>query len=238
VSNTRTVVATDFEFAPEKSKSYEAGIKSTILDKRLLLNLDYYNTKFDNLQVTTFDPTLLTYVTGNAASATSKGVEWSAAWLATESLKFSTAGAYLDAKYNNFPGAQCLSTTPPADCSAQGTTNLGGTTLLGASRWTGNVEADFNHPLINSWNFTASVIATYRSGYTIAATEDPNYGVQGGFVKYDANLTFSKNAWSIAVIGKNISDKLTKSFAYDFSGIGVADLDETRAILVQARVKF
>jgi iron complex outermembrane recepter protein len=238
VSNTRTVVATDFQFAPEKSKSYEAGVKSTILDKRVLLNLDYYNTKFDNLQVTTFDPTLLTYVTGNAASATSKGVEWEAAWLASESLKLSTSGAYLDAKYNNFPGAQCLSTTPPADCSPQGTTNLGGTTLLGASRWTGNVEVDFNHPLVDSWNFTASAIATYRSAYTISADENPNYGVEGGFVKYDANISFSKNAWTIAVIGKNVSDKLTKSFAYNFSGIGVADLDETRAILLQARVKF
>jgi iron complex outermembrane recepter protein len=238
VSNTRTVVASDFQFAPEKSKSYEAGLKSTVLDKRVLLNVDYYNTKFDNLQVTTFDSTLLTYVTGNAASATSKGVEWNAEWLATEYLKFATAGAYLDAKYNNFPGAQCLSSTPPAQCSPQGTTNLGGTTLLGASKWTGNVEVDFNHPFINSWKFTASAIATYRSMYTISADENPDYGVEGGFVKYDANIAFSKNAWTIAVIGKNITDKLTKSFAYNFSGVGVADLDETRAIMLQARVKF
>jgi iron complex outermembrane recepter protein len=238
VSNTRTVVASDFEYAPEKSKSYEAGVKSTVLDKRVLLNLDYYYTKFDNLQVTTFDPTLLTYVTGNAASATSKGAEWSAAWLATESLKFSTSGAYLNAKYNDFPGAQCLATTPAAQCSPQGTTNLAGTTVLGASKWTGNIEADFSHPLVNSWTYTASVIATYRSSYTISADEDPNYGVEGGFVKYDANLTFVKNAWSISVIGKNISDKLTKSFAYNFSGIGVADLDPTREIILQTRVKF
>jgi iron complex outermembrane receptor protein len=238
VSNTRTVVASDFQFAPEKSKSYEAGVKSTVLDKRVLLNLDYYDTKFDNLQVTTFDSALLTYVTGNAASATSRGVEWNAEWLASSFLKFSTAGAYLDAKYNNFPGAQCLASTPPAECSPQGTTNLGGTTLLGASKWTGNVEADFNHPFINSWKFTASAIATYRSTYTISADENPLYGVEGGFVKYDANIAFSKDAWTIAVIGKNISDKLTKSFAYNFNGIGVADLDETREILLQVHVKF
>jgi hypothetical protein len=100
------------------------------------------------------------------------------------------------------------------------------------------VEADFNHPFINSWKFTASAIATYRSTYTISADENPLYGVEGGFVKYDANIAFSKDAWTIAVIGKNISDKLTKSFAYNFNGIGVADLDETREILLQVHVKF
>jgi iron complex outermembrane recepter protein len=162
VSNTDTVVASDFKFAPEKSKSYEIGVKSTLLDKRVLLNLDVYDTKFDDSQVTTFDSALLTYVTGNAASATSKGVEWSAQWVLSQNLKVASSGAYLDAVYNNFSGAQCLSGTPAADCSAAGTTNLAGTTLLGASKWTGNVELDFNHALVNEWNFTAAA-TSYRS---------------------------------------------------------------------------
>jgi iron complex outermembrane receptor protein len=238
VSNTRTVTAADFQFQPETSKSYEVGVKSTFLDKRLLVDVDLYDTKFTNLQVTTFDPTLLTYITGNAASATSKGVEWSTGWIISPSWKFSTAGAYLDAIYNNFPGAQCLATTPAADCSTAGTTNLAGTTLLGASKWTGNGELDFNHPLTSQWNLTAAAIASYRSGYFVSADQSPVYGYQSGFTKYDANVSVIRGAWTISVIGKNVTNKLTKSFAYDFSGVGVADVDPTRQIILQARARF
>jgi iron complex outermembrane recepter protein len=238
VSNTRTVTASDFQYAPETSKSYEVGMKSTWLERRLLVDIDLYQTKFTNLQVTTFDPTLLTYITGNAASATSKGVEWSSAFIISPNWKVSTEGAYLDATYDNFPGAQCLVSTPPADCSAAGTTNLAGTTLLGASKWTGNVEVDFNHRLTADWNFTAAAIAAYRSSYFISADQSPIYGFQGGATKYDGNIAVTKGAWTFSVIGKNISNKLTKSFAYDFAGQGVADIDPTRAFILQARARF
>ena len=238
VSNTRTVVAADFQYAPEKSKSYEVGVKSTMLDKRLLVNVDLYNTKFDNLQVTTFDPALLTYITGNAASATSKGAEWQVDWVISEHWRFDTAGAYLNAKYDNFPGAQCLSTTPAAECSPAGTTNLGGTTLLGASKWTGYVGLNFNQALTNDWKLNAALIASYRSEYTISADQNPIYGVQPGFTKYDGNIELIRGKWSLAFIGRNLSNKLTKSFAYDFSGQGVADVDESRQYIIQARFKY
>jgi iron complex outermembrane recepter protein len=238
VSNTRTVVASDFKFAPEKSKNYEVGLKSTFFDKRVLVDVSLYDTKFTDLQVTTFDPTLITYVTGNAAAATSKGVEWSVAWALSQNLKLSGSGAYLDAKYDNFPGAECLTTTPAAECSAAGTTNLKGTTVLGASTWTGNLGFDFNHPLTNDYNLTASGVASYRSGYFISTDESPIYGYQAGFVKYDGNIAINKNAWTVALVGRNIGNKITKSFAYNFNGIGVADVDETRSIMIQARVHF
>jgi iron complex outermembrane receptor protein len=238
VSNTRTVVASDFKFAPEQSRNYEAGIKSTFFDKRVLLDLSIYDTRFKDLQVTTFDPTLITYVTSNAAAATSKGAEWSVAWVLTKDWKVSSSGAYLDAKYDNYPGAECLTTTPAAQCSATGTTNLAGTTLLGASTWTGNVALDFNHPLTDNLKLSASAVASYRSGYTIATTEDPAYGYQPGFVKIDGNIAITRGAWSVALIGKNLADKLTKNFAYDFSGVGVADVDPTRSVMAQVRVRF
>jgi len=238
VSNTRTVVASDFQYRPETSKNTEVGIKSTFLDQRLLLNVSLYDTRFHDLQVTTFDPTLITYITSNAASATSRGVEWTFAWLILPGLQLTTSGAYLDAKYDNFPGAQCLATTPPSECSPAGTTNLAGTTILGASKWTGNGQLDYKHPLTGGWDFDASAMASYRSGYFISADQNPLYGYQPSYWKYDANISFSKGGWNVALIGKNLSNKLTKNFSYNFSGIGVADVDPTRDILLQVRVRF
>jgi iron complex outermembrane receptor protein len=238
VSNTRTVVAADFQYAPEKSKSYEVGMKSTWLDKRLLVNVDLYDTKFENLQVTTFDPALLTYITGNAASATSKGAEWQIDWVLSENWRLSTAGAYLNAKYDNFPGAQCIATTPPAQCSPAGTTNLAGTTLLGASKWTGYVGLYFNQALTNAWKLNAALLASYRSEYTISADQNPIYGVQPGYAKYDANIDLTRERWTLAFIARNFTNRLTKSFAYNFAGQGVADVDESRQYIIQARYKY
>jgi iron complex outermembrane recepter protein len=238
VSNTRTVVAADFQYAPEKSRSYELGVKSTWLDKRLLVNVDLYDTKFDDLQVTTFDPALLTYITGNAASATSKGAEWQIDFVISPNWRFTTAGAYLDAKYDNFPGAQCIATTPPAECSPAGTTNLAGTTLLGASKWTGYGGLNYTQALTNDWKLDAALLVSYRSEYTISADQNPIYGVQPGFAKYDGNIVLTRGHWSLAAIGRNLSNKLTKSFAYDFAGQGVADVDESRQYIVQARFKY
>jgi iron complex outermembrane receptor protein len=237
VSNTQAVVAADFQFKPEKSKNYEVGIKSTFFDRRLLLNVSVYDTKFTNLQVSTFDPKLVTYITGNAASATSKGVEWSAAWVLSQHLKLSGSGAYLDAKYNDFPGAQCLTTTPAAQCINQ-TTNLAGTTVPTASTWTGNLGLEFNHALADGWNFSSLAATTYRSAYFVSGDQNPYYGYQPGFSKYDGNIAINKGQWTIALVGTNLSNKVTKSFAYNFNGIGVANIDETRSVKLQARFRY
>ena len=64
------------------------------------------------------------------------------------------------------------------------------------------------------------------------------YGYQPGFAKYDGNVVVSKGTWTIALLGTNLSNKVTKSFAYNFSGIGVANIDETRSVKLQARFRF
>jgi iron complex outermembrane recepter protein len=237
VSNTQSVTPADFEFKPEQSKNYEVGVKSTFFDRRLLLNVSVYDTKFKDLQVSTFDPLLVTYITGNAASATSKGVESTAAWALSQYFKLSGSGAYLDAKYNNFPGAECLSTTPAAQC-INGTTNLAGTTIVGASTWTGNLGLEFDHPLTNGWNFSSLAAGTYRSGYFISSNQDPFYGYQPGFAKFDGNIAVNKGQWTIALVGTNLLNKITKSFAYDFNGIAVANIDETRSVKLEARFRL
>jgi iron complex outermembrane recepter protein len=237
VSNTQSVTAKDFAFRPEQSKNYEIGEKATFLDHRVLLNVSYYYEKFKDLQVTTFDPTTVSFITGNAASATSKGVESSLEWVILRSLKLMGSGAYLDAKYNNFPGAECLSTTPAAQC-INGTTNLAGTTIIGSSTWTGNLGLEFNHEVANGWKFSSIATATFRSGYFISSDQSPIYGYQPGFYKYDGNIEFSKGNWSITLLGQNLSNKVTKSFSYDLAGVAVANIDETRSFVLRVGTHF
>src|SRR3546814_3041247 len=50
VSNTYNVAADGFQFKPERSTNYEAGIKSTLAGGKATINLTIFRTEFDNLQ--------------------------------------------------------------------------------------------------------------------------------------------------------------------------------------------
>ena len=47
-----------WEFEEEEATAYEMGIKSLLLDDRLEVNLSFYRTEYDNLQVSQFDGVL------------------------------------------------------------------------------------------------------------------------------------------------------------------------------------
>src|SRR3546814_1558916 len=106
VSNTYGTTDATFSFKPEHSENYEAGIKSTLFDGSLVLNGAIYETKFDNLQVSTYNANVQSYIVGNAAKATGKGIEGSVAWYPVRNLEITALGAYQDVEYDDYPGAQ------------------------------------------------------------------------------------------------------------------------------------
>src|SRR3546814_19139954 len=75
VSNTYNVAADGFQFKPERSTNYEAGIKSTLAGGKATINLTIFRTEFDNLQQSAYDPDRRTFFTRNAAKARSQGFE-------------------------------------------------------------------------------------------------------------------------------------------------------------------
>ena len=78
--------------AGEIRRTTKPGSSPRLSDGSVVLNVSVYDTKFDNLQVSVYNPTNSTYVTGNAASASSKGVEGSAAWYPMKNLDFTGVG--------------------------------------------------------------------------------------------------------------------------------------------------
>ncbi|HEY1128972.1 MAG TPA: TonB-dependent receptor [Roseateles sp.] len=58
---------------PEIPKTWELGLKNQFLNGRAGLNLTVYNTKATDFQTTVLDPATLSFVTGNAPSATFRG---------------------------------------------------------------------------------------------------------------------------------------------------------------------
>lgn len=117
-SNTSPAPGADLRVRPEISRGGEIGIKGRAFDRRVTFSLSAFDTKFSDLQVQSFVQALRTFVLSNAATATTKGVDFSVQARATKDLTFIASGVYSDAKFNNYPGAQCYPTQTTNGCRA------------------------------------------------------------------------------------------------------------------------
>lgn len=89
---------------PETVDSYEAGIKSTFLDGRLLVNLAGYYAKYDNFQANNPDVVAGVVVTRftNAGSISTRGAELDVIFNPSRDVSLSGGLAYTDAKVDDF----------------------------------------------------------------------------------------------------------------------------------------
>lgn len=253
VSNTVGTTNATFVFRPERSTNYEVGVKSTLAEDTLIVDLSLYDTKFKDLQTSVYDATLVPpgFVTKNAAAASSRGVEAAVTWLPINTLKLTWSGAYQDAKYDDFPGANCLARETPAQCSPSAPAsapnsivnhNLAGAPLTFASKWTGNAQAEHTMLLDNDLMLISTFQVSYRSKYYNSDDQSLIYGVQPSFAKYDVRLQLGDvgERWSLALIGKNLSNERTYSFAFAWPGslshfpTAHKVLDETRTFAFEA----
>ncbi len=251
VSNTYGTKDATFVFKPEKSQNYEAGVKSTLADGRLVLNASVYDTKFDNLQVSVYNPANSTYVTGNAASASSKGIEGSAAWYPMKNLDFTGSAAYQDAKYDNYPGAACLasqlvSVCNPAVPASFAANNLAGTPLPYTSKFSFSVQGHYRADLANDHYLDGVIAVSGRSKYFDSDNQSPLFGIQKGYAKLDARIQYAPTSdrWHVALVGKNLTNEKTTGSAFKLPfpitpvARSILYLEETRNVAIEAGVKF
>jgi len=251
VSNTYGTTNATFVFKPEKSQNYEAGIKSTLFDGQVVLNVSVYDTKFDNLQVSVYNPTNSTYVTGNAASASSKGVEGSAAWYPMKNLDFTASAAYQDAKYDNYPGAACLASQPisvcnPAVPASFSANNLAGVGLPYTSKFSFSVQGHYRQDLANDHYIDGTIGIAGRSKYFDSDNQSPLFGIQKGYAKIDARIQYapSDDKWHVALVGKNLTNEKTTGSAFNLPAPitpvprAILYLEETRNVAIEAGMKF
>lgn len=239
VGGQTTTTQKDFQVDEERANSYEIGTKSQFLDNSLSLNLDYFYTKYKDLQVSTWDAATSSFISKNAASATTKGIEVTTEWAINNNWSLKLSGAYLDAKYDKFLGAECRWSDPGCNVAAN---NIGGSRLPRSSKWSGNANVIYQRPM-GALNFRANLGLIYNSSRQFSENFDP-YARQDSFVKVDLRLAVSgvNDRWEVALIGKNLTDKTTFSHAF---GTPLAAprtftylVDPPRTIAVQGKYRF
>jgi iron complex outermembrane receptor protein len=112
----------DLKFKPETAEGFEAGVKSTLFDRQLRINADVFDFLYSNLQVDFFNTPTFNYVTLNAASARTYGVEATVDFAprTIPGLLLHFDGAYNNSHYGKFQ----------APCSPAGLTYEQGCTAL------------------------------------------------------------------------------------------------------------
>lgn len=233
------VNGTSFDFEDERAKAWELGTKMRLFDRKLDLDIALFRTRFDNLQVSSFDGTA--FITGNAAKATAKGIEVEARYRPSSIVNLGVTGAYLDAKYNDYPGGSCLHDAP-VTCSAA-TNNLKGVRLTRAPEWKGAAYVQFDVPVSDDLIVTARGSTDYTSRSYMQGDMSP-LNSQAGYAKVDARLALRKEdgAWELAVVGRNLTNKETYSQTINtpFLGKGshVVMINAPRMVTLEAVARF
>ncbi|MDX3899113.1 MAG: TonB-dependent receptor [Sphingobium sp.] len=222
----------DFAFQPEKAKGFEGGIKTSLFDRALRLNLGVYHYTFSNLQVDFFNSPTFALVTTNAGSAKTDGVELDAEWHPRSLTGFSLRGSlnYNDARYANYIGPCYSGQTIAQGCNRFGPApglapyqDLSGKPTAAAPRWTATLGTDYEHSVGGNWVFGVSMDARFSDHYLASSFAAP-LSRQPAYVNLDGaiRLRTEDDRFQIALIGKNLTNRFVVTGALDatFTGSG------------------
>jgi len=228
-------------FDPETVDAYEVGVKGSLFDRRVQFGLSAFYSRYDNLQESTnvvLASGVIQAVVGNVAKAKSQGVEFSLTARLSPYLTLSSELGYLDARYIHYPDAPCtvLQTLSASPCSQ----DLSGSVRAYAPKFSGNVGLNFAYPM-GDLELRVDPSMYFTTEYYQQASIDP-LTLQGGYAKFDLRLGVgpADHRWEVALIGKNLTDKMTGSFRNNVPtspGTIYALPDRPRSIAIQLSIK-
>jgi iron complex outermembrane receptor protein len=231
---------TDLSFDPERAAGFEGGIKSTLLDNQLRLNLSLYSYLYKDLQIDFFNSTVFAFQT-LTADARTKGaeLEFEYAPHAVPGLNLHGSVSYNKSRYTDFPAAPCYAGQRPAEgCNlilnpATGAyrpitgvevgqrQNLNGQATSVAPEWTGSVGVAYDGTIGSGLTFGVNADLRWSSSYVVSAFGNPD-SRQGSYATLDAGVRIGgeDDRWQIALIGKNLTNKFYVSGVVDGPSTG------------------
>ena len=200
--------------------SYELGLKSQFVDRRLLLELTGFHIDWSNIQVAT----IVNGISGlvNAGKASSQGIELSTSFRVTDQFELGVNTAYTDAKLDeNFPTV--LVSAPPNLIAI--TNGLKGDVLPYVPKWSWALNGDYFFPLGSGWtaHFGGVVrwIGDRKSGTTatqniyddttvpptlLVGTVTPPWNLES-YAALDLNAYVANENWTLRGYVKNVTDE-------------------------------
>lgn len=199
-------------FGEEKADSWEVGVKSTLIDRRLQLNVSAFSTEYKGIQLNQqigVSPTV-----ANLGNARIKGFEVEAVAAPTDNFTINASIGYLDAAYTYICGEGgniqdfCLANSAYVAPSVYQAGVFAGAPLPKAPDWKFNISPRLELPL----GGTGSVVLLADWTHTTSMRND----TEGTFLlmrpntdTLNASATFQPDNqhWNITVGGTNLTDE-------------------------------
>ena len=189
-------------FPSEVVDSYEAGIKTTLFNRTVLLNATYFDQTFTDFQLNTFLGTA--FVVESIPELTSRGVDADFLWFTpVEGLSFQGGVTYTDAQYGNFTAADL--TTPG---NFPQLSLLPGARASFAPEWSATGSVNFDRSIGNGLRMGMSLAAKYSTDYNTGSDLLP-YKQQEALTLLNGRITLGSedDRWSFEVWGQNLTDE-------------------------------
>lgn len=217
-----------FTFLPETAKGWEIGYKGTLFNDNLQLNIAYFDTKFDDLQVNSFNGTLGRFEVRNAAAARTKGVEIDGRFAYGRYFTLGFSGGTNDAQYTSFPNGQCNQIQTRDWQAAGNTTNCvidRSGDSLGTPEWQVSLAPQFTFPL-GTFTARAGLNMTWIDSTVSPFNPTDPLGRIEGRHRIDLRLALAPERanWEVALYARDLTDE-----AAHIGGLQSAFFSQTNA---------
>lgn len=235
------LVAAGAAIKDEKTKSYEIGLKTTLLDRRLRFNIAGFWTDISNFQDTVFTGGELGFITFNGPSR-SRGVEVETAFQVTPEFRLDGGLTYADATGVIQP-IDPLTNAPQVD--GNGDPVFGRFRRSQAPKLIFNVGAGYETALSDSLDFHMDGSVRYRGRmYNQRQELFPSESLTT--VDATIGIASADGVWGLDLIAKNIFDTQSEDFASPttdprlgaFYGAYLAGSNPARTIMLAARLEY
>ena len=217
-------------FDKEEADGFEVGVRGTVLDGTLRFDITAYTYDFNDWQTDFFNSQQFAFITFNAATATTDGVEMSLDYAppGVDGLVLHGSLNYNKAKYSDFEHAPCYTgQTPAGGCTLDPTSQLGYTQDLSgaptalAPPWTATFGFDYDWQVGGNYMAGITVAGRYSDSY-VANTLNTPTDVEGSYVNLDASVRFgtTDGRYQLALIGRNLTDNYVSYWGNDSPSSG------------------
>jgi iron complex outermembrane recepter protein len=222
----------DISFGQENVRGGEVGLKGYLANRTVKVQLSSYYFKYTGLQLSSFNPVNLASQLRNAGAAKVYGFEGAVLYSPTSvpGLLFNAGIGYNRAEFTEYLGPCYAGQSVALGCNlnkngagAFTAQNQAGRPLPRAPRWAANFGVDYKVAVGAGTRIEFGGDAQYSSSFLTDSTLDPR-SRQAAFWKFNARVALAaeNESWNLALIGKNLTNKLTvtSSNGAAFTGSG------------------
>jgi iron complex outermembrane recepter protein len=206
-------------FNPEENDAFELGMKAELLDRRVYLDFDIYQSKWKNIVIPQIRTEVVDPRSGassaivtptafnvNAGDATIRGAEMSVAARIATHVDGSFGVSYIDAKYDNarVDSFKNFPTYSP-------TGDVSGNQVLRQSPWQVSASLGYKAPATDTTDWYLRGDLSYRDKQFADAT---NEAITPEQTKLNMQIGLQGEKWTVELWGRNLTNEDGPSAAY------------------------